>query len=123
VLLNDIRREHGLSTLEASTALRDAARWHSTDMLRNGYFQHNSPNEASDQRIRRYIKSPLVGEAIAWGTGSDGTAEGIVNVWMHSPPHRQIILMASFHRVGLGIATGSFRGARGASMTTADFSS
>jgi hypothetical protein len=42
---------------------------------------------------------------------------------MHSPPHRHIILMGSLHRVGLGIATGSFEGSRGAVMATADFSS
>ena len=121
-LLNDIRQEHGLTALTASTALRDAARAHSSDMLLNGYFEHNSPKEAFDTRIRRYAKSPLVGENIAWGTGSYGTAESIVKLWMHSAPHRQIILMASLHRVGLGVATGSFRGVRGASVTTADFS-
>ena len=122
VLLNDIRHEHGLPTLTGSIALRDAARSHSSDMLKRGYFQHNSPNEAFGARIRRYLRSPLVGENIAWGTGRYGTAEGIVKLWMHSPPHRHIILMASLHRVGLGIATGSFKGSRDAVMTTADFS-
>jgi uncharacterized protein YkwD len=123
VLLNTIRLEHGLSTLESSMALRDAARSHSSDMLVHGYFEHNSPNEDYGRRIRRYLKSSLVGENIAWGTGSYGTAAGIVNLWMHSAPHRRIILLASLHRVGLGIATGSFRGAAGTFMTTADFSS
>ena len=123
VLLNAIRHEHGLGTLTSSTALRKAARSHSSDMLARGYFEHNSPNEAFDVRIRRFLKSPLVGENIAWGTGSYGSAEGIVKLWMHSPPHRHIILMGSLHRVGLGIATGSFKGSRGAVMTTADFSS
>ena len=123
VLLNAIRHEHGLGTLTSSTALRKAARSHSSDMLAHGYFEHNSPNETFDVRIRRFLKSPLVGENIAWGTGSYGTAEGIVKLWMHSPPHRHIILMGSLHRVGLGIATGSFKGSRGAVMATADFSS
>jgi uncharacterized protein YkwD len=122
VLLNNIRHEHGLSMLAGSTALRNAARSHSSDMLKRGYFEHNSPNEAFGTRIRRFLKSPLVGENIAWGTGSYGTAEGIVSLWMHSPAHRHIILMSSLHRVGLGIAKGSFRGANGAVMTTADFS-
>jgi uncharacterized protein YkwD len=122
-LLNAIRHEHGLGTLTSSTALRKAARSHSSDMLARGYFEHNSPHETFDVRIRRFLKSPLVGENIAWGTGSYGTAEGIVNLWMHSPPHRHIILMGSLHRVGLGIATGNFKGSRGAVMATADFSS
>ena len=42
-------------------------------------------------------------------------------LWMHSPAHRHVILMASLHRVGLGVATGSFAGADDAVMTTADF--
>jgi uncharacterized protein YkwD len=122
-LLNDVRHAHGLSILESSSALRASAREHSADMLRHGYFEHNSPGEAFDKRIRRFLASPLVGENIAWGTGIYGTPEGIVNLWMHSPPHRHIILMASFHRVGLGIATGSFQHNAGAMMATADFSS
>ena len=123
VLLNDIRKDHGLSAFTASVALRGAAREHSSDMLARGYFEHDSPRESFDKRIRRYLKSPLVGENIAWGTGKYASAEAIVRMWMHSPPHRRIILMPTLHRVGLGIARGSFQGNHGAVMATADFSS
>ncbi|HET6171852.1 MAG TPA: CAP domain-containing protein [Gaiellales bacterium] len=123
VLLNAIRHEHGLSTLAGSVALRHAARSHTSDMLEHGYFEHNSPNERFDVRVRRFLKSPLVGENIAWGTGSYGTAAGLVSLWMHSPAHRHIILMPELHRVGLGIATGSYHHTPGAVMATADFSS
>ena len=92
-------------------------------MLKRGYFEHDGPNESFDKRIRRFLKSPLVGENIAWGTGRYGTPEGIVSLWMHSPTHRKIILMPSLNRVGLGVATGSFQGNAGAVMATADFSS
>jgi uncharacterized protein YkwD len=121
-LLNDIRTQHGLSTFTASTRLRDAARSHSDDMILHDYFDHDSPNEAWDVRVSRYMKSSLIGEDIAWGTGSYATPEGIVSLWMHSAPHRHIILMAGMHRVGLGIATGKFDGSPGAMMATADFS-
>jgi uncharacterized protein YkwD len=122
-LLNDIRHEHGLRKLTGSVALRNAARSHSSDMLKRGYFEHNSPNESFDKRINRFMKSPLVGENIAWGTGSYGTAEGIVSLWMHSPTHRHVILLRDLHRVGLGIAAGRYRGTPDAVMATADFSS
>ena len=89
-------------------------------MLAHGYFRHDSTTETFDKRIRRHVASPLVGENIAWGTGSYGTPEGLVSLWMHSPDHRHIILMASLHRIGLGIATGSFKGVPGAVMATAD---
>jgi uncharacterized protein YkwD len=122
VLLNEIRHQHGLSPLQASTTLRGAAREHSSDMLKRGYFEHNSPNETFDKRIRRHLKSMLVGENIAWGSGSYASPAGIVSLWMHSPTHRHIILMGSLHRVGLGIAVGSFKGTNDVLMTTADFS-
>ena len=80
------------------------------------------PTRPGTLRIARYLKSPLIGEDIAWGTGSYGTPEGIVSQWMHSAPHRRIILMAGMHRVGLGLSTGTFAGTPGAVMATADFS-
>jgi uncharacterized protein YkwD len=121
-LLNVIRAQNGLTPFTASTELRDAARSHSDDMIAHNYFDHDSPNEAWDARVSRYLKSSLIGEDIAWGTGSYGTPAGIVSQWMHSAPHRHIILMAGMHRVGLGIATGKFDGTPGAVMATADFS-
>jgi uncharacterized protein YkwD len=90
-------------------------------MLENAYFEHDGLNETWDARVARYIKAPLVGETIAWGSGSYGSAAGIVSQWMHSPPHRAIILTAGLHRVGLGLATGTFDGTPGAVMATADF--
>jgi uncharacterized protein YkwD len=121
VLLNEIRRQHGLGDFKASAPLRTAARFHSADMLQKGYFEHDSQNEAWDARVARFLQSPLVGENIAWGTGSTGSAAGIVSQWMHSPPHRAIILTAGLHRVGLGLASGTFDGTPGAVMATADF--
>ena len=121
VLLNQIRAEHKLSPLTANTQLRNAARAHSTDMLRRGFFDHNSPSETWDTRIGRYLKASVTGENIAWGTGSYGSADGIVKQWMNSPPHRAIILTAGLKRVGLGLATGTFQGTPGAVMATADF--
>jgi len=120
-LLNQVRAQHGLSPLTANTQLRNAARAHSADMLQNGYFEHDGLNESWDARVARYIKAPLTGETIAWGSGSYGSAAGIVSQWMHSPPHRAIILTAGLHRVGLGLATGTFDGTPGAVMATADF--
>ena len=78
VLLNEIRQQHGLSDFTASAPLRTAARFHSADMLQNGYFEHDSPNEAWDTRVSRYLKGVSVGENIAWGSGSLGSPEGIV---------------------------------------------
>jgi uncharacterized protein YkwD len=120
-LLNQIREAHGLSDFTPSAPLRNAARFHSTDMLSKGYFDHNSPTEAWDARISRYLKAPLIGEDIAWGQGSYGTPAGIVSQWMHSPIHRAIILTPGLHHIGIGLATGTYSGTPGAVMATADF--
>ncbi|HET6171568.1 MAG TPA: CAP domain-containing protein [Gaiellales bacterium] len=120
-LLNEIRREHKLPQFTYSAALRSAAREHSADMLARHYFEHDSPSETFDHRIRRHLDSELVGENIAWGTGRFATPEGLVKLWMHSPTHRHIILLRSLHRIGLGVAIGTFEGSTDAAMATADF--
>jgi uncharacterized protein YkwD len=120
-LLNQIRQQHNLTTFTALPQLRNAARFHSSDMIAKSYFDHNSPTEAWDARVSRFLKSPLIGEDIAWGQGSYGTPEGIVSQWMHSPTHRAIILTASLHRIGLGLALGSYDGTTDTVMATADF--
>jgi uncharacterized protein YkwD len=119
ILPNQIRREHGLGPLAFSTPLRTAARGHSADMLQNGYFDHDSPGEAWDARVAHYVKSSAVGETIAPGRGLTGTPAGIIFQWMHSVPHRRVILNATLRYVGIGVASG----APGAVMATADFSS
>jgi|SRR4051812_28925718 uncharacterized protein YkwD len=83
-----IRAGHNLTSFTANTQLRNAARARSSDMLANGYFEHDGLKETWDARIARYLKAPLTGEDIAWGSGSYGTPEGIVSQWMHSPTHR-----------------------------------
>jgi uncharacterized protein YkwD len=117
ILLNQIRRQHGLPALAFSTPLRAAARGHSADMLQKGYFDHNSPAEAWDTRILGYVTSSTVGETIARGRGSSGSPAGIVNQWMHSVLHRHVILNGGLRFVGIGVAVGT----PGAVMATADF--
>ena len=90
-------------------------------MLARNYFEHNSPGETFDHRIRRHLDSSLVGENIAWGTGRYATPAGLVKLWMNSPEHKHIILMRGLHRIGLGIAVGRFEGSPDAAMATADF--
>jgi uncharacterized protein YkwD len=120
-LLNEIRSQHGLVKFTANSQLRNAARFHSADMLAKGYFEHDGLNEAWDTRVARYLKAPLVGENIAWGSGSFGSPEGIVKQWMNSPPHRAIILTPSLKRIGLGLITGTYDNTPGSVMATADF--
>jgi uncharacterized protein YkwD len=120
-LLNEVRAQHHLPALELSTPLRNAARAHSLDMLRRGYFAHNSPEETAPARINRYLVGAKISENIGWGVGVLGSPPGLVYGWMESPAHRAVILDPALRRVGLGVALGTFNGKRGTVLATADF--
>jgi uncharacterized protein YkwD len=46
------------------------------------------------------------GETLAWHAGSRAQPGGTVNQWMHSPPHRAVLLSSGFRWVGMGMARG-----------------
>jgi uncharacterized protein YkwD len=114
-LVNRERRRRGLRPLRASGKLSLAARRHASDMLRHGYFSHQSRSGASFvRRIRStgYLhgaRAWLVGENIALGRGRSSTARAILRAWMHSPPHRASILRPSFRELGAGVASSASR--------------
>jgi uncharacterized protein YkwD len=112
-LLNAERRRHGLRPLRLNQHLTRAARGHSQDMARHGYFDHTSRNGSSFvDRIRRtgYLSgagSWKVAENIAWGTDHLGSPRAITRAWMDSPGHRANILDGSYREIGIGVATRS----------------
>lgn len=109
--MNAVRAANGAPPLRPGTALTRAARAHSVDMARRGYFDHG----AFVQRLRHFgVRMPYVGENLAYGSGGL-SAQAVVNMWVTSPPHRQNLLDRGFQRVGVGLAGGSRR------LVTADF--
>jgi uncharacterized protein YkwD len=124
-LLNAERTKRGLPRLRDDARLETAAGKHSTDMVRRGFFDHDSPGGSSpSDRIKDagYLKGARgwsVGENIAYGTGSYATPRSIVEGWMDSPPHKRNILHRGFSEIGVGVALGAPRkGNRGATYTT-----
>ena len=122
-LFNQQRASHALAPVKADARLGDAAAAHSADMLQHGYFAHDDAHGKWDARIRRYVKRSLVGEILSFGSGEYATPAGMVETWMQSPEHRGVILTPDFRRVGLGVATGPYKGQDSVSLATADFSS
>jgi uncharacterized protein YkwD len=105
--INRARAKHGAPPLRIGPALQRAARSHSNTILRTGNFTHGDWYS----RLRRHgAQGRTLGETIAWGVGSDGTARAIVRMWLGSPPHRETLLRRGFRYVGVGVATGSFSG-------------
>jgi uncharacterized protein YkwD len=110
-VINTVRRANGAPALRIGPALTRAARSHSVDMVRRGYFDHGP----FVQRLRRFgVRAPYVGENLATGT-TPLSAGAIVQMWIASPPHRQNLLDRGFRRIGVGVAGGSTR------LVTADF--
>jgi len=116
--INQVRAANGVAPLRIGPRLQRAAESHSQAMVRTGSFAHGDWY----RRLRRNgVRARTLGETIAWGVGTDGTAQGIVASWLASPPHRATMLAPGFRRVGVGVAVGSMGGFTAANVATADF--
>jgi uncharacterized protein YkwD len=115
--VNAVRVAHGLGPLRLDAGLGRAARSHTQEMLHDNSFGHGD----FAARMSTFGLHGMLGENLAWGSGPYSRAQAIVQLWLASPGHRENLLRAVFHRIGLGIATGSFQGEAGATVVTADF--
>jgi uncharacterized protein YkwD len=110
--VNRVRAAHGRRPLLFGHALHRAARAHSVDMVRRGYFDHGS----FVLRLRRHgVRGQALGENLAYATEPGFSAGVIVQMWLASPGHRSVMLDRSFSRIGVGVAGGLTR------RVTADF--
>ena len=120
-LINRVRAEHGLRRLRASRRLRRGAMGHARDMVQRHYFAHTSLR--ARLATTGYASSRTAwaaGEALAWGTGHRATPGEIVQAWLRSPGHRQILLTGKFRDAGVGVARGAPGAARGGATYTLD---
>lgn len=103
-LVNEIRKQNGLSELTYDWQLSRVARIKSEDMRDNKYFSHTSPTYGSPfQMIKNFgITYRSAGENIARG---QTTAQKVVDAWMNSSGHRANILNSSYTHIGVGYAS------------------
>jgi uncharacterized protein YkwD len=126
--MNKNRRAHRLRPLSLDPLLTRAALAKARDMVARHYFAHVSPTgETMSGRVAqtgwmRGRGSWTIGENLAWGAGSQSTPASLVRAWMHSPPHRSILLSPSYRRVGIGDVPATPFGGGGATLV-ADFGS
>ncbi len=110
-LLNAERGRHGLSPLQRNTQLELASQRHSEDMIARRFFEHDTPDGVDPQQRMLAAGYPsnnaITGENIAWATGPKATPAEIVDLWMHSPPHRENILRGEYIEIGMGVARGA----------------
>jgi uncharacterized protein YkwD len=122
-VLNGVRSQHGLRRLRPSRALNLAAEAHSGDMVARSFFAHDSSDGTPlDRRLRRYANARTVGETLAALRRRPGMVRTVVQMWMHSPPHRAVLLSPAFRRIGISHRSGIFD-RFGMSVVTADFAS
>jgi uncharacterized protein YkwD len=128
--INIARARYGLRCLRLAPPLVRSANFHSLQMLRGGYFSHDSLNGASfSARVQRFF-SPrgyrywAAGENLLWALRSI-TPDQVVDRWLASPEHRANLLSQRWTSVGVGAVQsrhgpGVYRG-RAVLVITTDF--
>jgi uncharacterized protein YkwD len=128
--INVVRRSHGLPLLRLNEKLQRSSGGHSHAMGTYGFFAHESRDgTAFWKRIKRdYSGSGYrtwsVGETLAFSSENLGAVE-TVRMWMNSPPHRKVLLTATWRDIGISAvrvssAPGDFEG-DDVTLVTADF--
>ena len=98
------RAKKGLPALQIDYRLVQTARAKSRDMIKGGYFDHQSPTLGSpfDQMRKAGIPYRYAGENIA----GNSSAAGAMVSWMNSSGHRANILNPNFNHIGIGVVDG-----------------
>jgi uncharacterized protein YkwD len=117
-LVNRARSRHDMHKLDSSRRLRHAAERHSRRMVERNCFAHQCPGEAD--LVSRVERTGYMRNANAWSLGEaigvEKSAIRVFRAWMHSPPHRAILL-GGFADLGIGVRWGA-PGRRGAHKAT-----
>lgn len=128
--INALRAKRGLPRLVVSKPLSAAARKHSLEMARAGFFDHESPSRGSfGERVKRDYRTTgyrswRAGENLLWASPNID-ARKAVEMWLDSPGHRRILLTPAWREIGLSaVHTASaprvFQGLE-VTIVTADF--
>jgi uncharacterized protein YkwD len=108
-MLNDHRKEAGLSELAPNEQLENAAMAKASDMIAHDYFNHWSPSGVSPWHwiTQSGYQYSYAGEnlAIDFATSND-VDEG----WMNSTLHRENMLSTKYSEVGIAVARGVVEG-------------
>lgn len=108
-MLNHIRAQKGLLALNLNPVVSNIARLRSTDMVNRNYFSHYSPEGKHITDILREngIMYANSGEILFRASPpSYGPIEVIINTWLASNIHRDIIFSPQFTQVGISIIDG-----------------
>jgi uncharacterized protein YkwD len=100
-LINQVRAQHGLPPLQQDARLQAAARAHTNLMALQETLSHQLPGESVLAKRLELSGAYFcaAGETAAFNYSADAAQES----FMHSPPHRRIILDPRYDAVGVGV--------------------
>jgi len=114
--INRVRVAHGLARLSFRGSLIRASRSHAAELADRQLLSHTSENGWTvGERVRYFGYTTTncllwtVGENLACGASGTtyATPRAIVNGWMHSSAHREVLLTARLRDIGVGIHASS----------------
>lgn len=107
-LINEQRKQYGLSELKAYSELQRVAKLKAEDIVNNNYFSHTSPTFGTPFEMlkKEGITYKFAGENLA------GNETGIkaVNAWMNSPAHKDNILDSDYEYTGICVVDSQIYG-------------
>lgn len=101
-LVNRERKRKEAEPLVLDRELSRVAQKHAEDMVKRGYFSHESPEGGT-------MSTRLKDAEISYGYAGENIAKGyatpreVMEGWMDSPGHRRNILYKPFRKIGIGV--------------------
>ena len=104
-LLNQNRQVLGLTTLVENQKLNEAAYLKAQDMVRDGYFSHQSPSGITPWFWfkKAGYDYKYAGENLAVGFVDSST---VYDAWYNSPSHKENLLNKNYTEIGTAVVTG-----------------
>jgi uncharacterized protein YkwD len=112
-LVNKARAAESLPPLKRAGSLVEAARYHATDMLMDGYLEHDSYDTGIPAPVCPWYTRVIGFYSSDWRELSENIAAGqvdpemVVRDWMNSSGHRNNILSPATWEIGVGYASDS----------------
>jgi len=110
MLVNEMRREHGLKSLEREARLDDTTSYFAGYIAANGNLDHSADGRTPAMRVReRGYGYCAIAENIAYEYSTRGftpeeLARHFVEGWRDSPTHRANMLDRGARETGIGVA-------------------
>jgi uncharacterized protein YkwD len=103
--VNAVRAYLGIHPLRMSRALNGSSSRYARRLMSRDYFGHAS-------RIQAGGRFRMLGEILEMHRGARPQVGPTLRAWLHSPPHRRVLLDRRFYWVGFGRVAGRFGGHR-----------